>query len=533
MTTTDQSATASHLTGLGAGRTRGPVQIVDTSLRDGNQSLWGATGITTGMAESVGPDLDAMGLAAIDFTSSTHLSMGVKFHQEDPWERLSRMRAAAPHTPLAAITTGMRFMSWEKASEPVFRLSLRLLARHGLGRLQIAEPMNDRAATEKVARWAKEEGIPEVVAAVVFTESPVHTDARYLANALSYENDPNIDKVYLKDPGGLLTVERLRDLLPKLRQVVASKPLELHSHCTTGAASHLYVAAADMDIDALHTGLGPLSRGTAQPSLENLLANLDAIGIGVDVDREAAARAAALLYSIAAAQGLPAGTATEFDLGAHVHQVPGGMMGTLRRQLTEIGLADRLPRVLEECIRVRADLGYPIMVTPFSQFVGSQALMNVLAAENGQERYSRIPDEVVKFVLGHFGTPEGPIDQNVVDRVRDLPRAAELEQPVDEKSLAELHAIYAERAGRKLSEEELMLAMVLPDDQLVAMRAAGRAPAWPAAGSSATARGRSGRAVTDVASFIEAANELPTWRYLAVNFGGSAIALRRDQAEEN
>jgi oxaloacetate decarboxylase alpha subunit len=201
------------------------------------------------------------------------------------------------------------------------------------------------------------------------------------------------------------------------------------------------------------------------------------------------------------------------------------MMGTLRRQLTEIGLADRLPRVLEECIRVRADLGYPIMVTPFSQFVGSQALMNVLAVENGQERYSRIPDEVVKFVLGHFGTPEGPIDQNVVDRVHELPRATELGQPVDEKSLAELHAIYAERAGRSLSEEELMLAMVLPDDQLVAMRAAGAAPRWSAV------TGRSG--VTDVASFIEAANELPKWRHLAVNFGGSAITLTRDLTEVN
>lgn len=520
-------AAASHLAGLSAGRTRGPVQIVDTSLRDGNQSLWGATGIQTGMAEAVGPDLDAMGLAAVDFTSSTHLSMGVKFHQEDPWERISRMRDAAPNTPLSAITTGMRFMSWEKATEPVFRLSLRLLARHGVSRLQIAEPMNDRGATEKVARWAKEEGIAEVVAGVVFTESPVHTDARYLANALSYENDPNIDRVYLKDPGGLLTVERLRDLLPKLRAVVASKPLELHSHSTTGAASQLYVTATDLDIDALHTGLGPLSRGTAQPSLENLLSNLDAIGVAVDIDRSAASRAATLLYAIADAQGLPAGTATEFDLSSHVHQVPGGMMGTLRRQLSEIGLADRLPRVLEECVRVRADLGYPIMVTPFSQFVGTQALMNVLALENGQERYSRIPDEVVRFVLGHFGTPEGPIDQNVVDRVRDLPRATELEQPVDEKSLAELHLTYAEREGRRLSDEELMLAMVLPDEQLVAMRAAGPAPVWPPTNK------RPGRAVTDIASFIEAASELPRWRSLAVEFGGSAITLKRDQAEEN
>lgn len=515
---------AAHLAALGASRTRGPVQIVDTSLRDGNQSLWGATGITTGMAEAVGPDLEAMGLAAIDFTSSTHLAMGVKFHRENPWERLSRMREAAPTTPLSVITTGMRFMSWEKASEPVFRLSLRLLARHGVTRLHIAEPMNDREATERVARWAKQEGFTEVIAGVVFTESPVHTDARYLANAASYESCPDIDRVYLKDPGGLLTDERVRELVPALRRVVATKPLELHSHGTTGAASQLYVTAAALDIDVLHTGLGPLSRGTAQPSLENLLINLDAAGIPVDVDREAAARAAELLWSIAKQQNLPAGAATEYDLGSHVHQVPGGMMGTLRRQLTEIGLADRLPRVLEECVRVRADLGYPIMVTPFSQFVGSQALMNVLALESGQERYSRIPDEVVRFVLGHFGTPEGEIDPDVAQRVRDLPRATELDQPAEEKSLDDLHREHAARAGHELTEEELMLAIVLPDDQLVAMRAAGTAPRW-----SPRARG----AVTDTASFIEAAHALPRWRHLAVQFGDNSISLTRPAPEEN
>ncbi len=518
------AAQASHLSSLGAERTRGPIAIVDTSLRDGNQSLWGATGITTGMAEAVGPELDAMGLAAIDFTSSTHLAMGIKFHQENPWERLSRMRAAAPNTPLSAITTGMRFMSWEKASEVVFRMSLRLLARHGVSRLNIAEPMNDRVATEKVARWAKEEGIAEVVAGVVFTESPVHTDERYVANAVSYEASPDIDRVYLKDPGGLLTVERLRSLLPRLRAAVATKPLELHSHCTTGAASQLYVTAASLDVDALHTGLGPLALGTAQPSLEHLLVNLDAVGIAVDVHRDAAARAAALLWKMARGQSLSPGAATEFDLSSHVHQVPGGMMGTLRRQLTELGLAERLPAVLEECVRVRAELGYPIMVTPFSQFVGSQALMNVLAAESGQERYSRIPDEVVRFVLGHFGAPEGAIDPSVVERVRALPRAAELDRQTPERSLEQLHELHGASAGRPLSEEELLLAIVLPDDQVAAMRAAGAASSW--------APGAARTPVTDVTGFIAAAHGLPRWRTLAVEFAGSSISLERPTSEE-
>jgi oxaloacetate decarboxylase alpha subunit len=146
------------------------VRVVDTSTRDGNQSLWGATGLTTGMVEALGPALARAGFAAIDFTSSTHLAVGVRWHREDPWERVARMRAVVPQTPLSAITTGMRFMSWDRSPESLLRLSMRALVRHGLRRLQIAEPMNDTTAALTVARMAKEEGFEQVVTAVTFTE---------------------------------------------------------------------------------------------------------------------------------------------------------------------------------------------------------------------------------------------------------------------------------------------------------------------------------------------------------------------------
>jgi oxaloacetate decarboxylase alpha subunit len=501
---------------------RPPIRLVDTSLRDGNQSLWGATGLTTGMVEAVGPHLDRVGYEAIDFTSSTNLAVGVKWHRENPWERIDRMRAVTPNTPLSAITTGMRFMSWEKASEPVMRMALRLMAGHGLRRLQILEPMNDVDALLRVARWSKEEGFEIVVAAVTFTESPVHTDARYSHNVAAYAASEYVDAVYVKDPGGLLTTERTRQLIPGVRTAAGSKTLELHSHTTTGAASHLYLVAAQLGVDVLHTGLGPLSNGTAQPSLENLLVNLDALGIAVQADRAAAAAAAEVLYDIATSQGLAAGAPTEYDLSSHVHQVPGGMMGTLRRQLSELGMLDDFNAVIEESGRVRADLGYPIMVTPFSQFVGSQALMNVLAAKSGQERYSRIPDEVVRFVLGHFGTPEGEIAPEVLDKISRLARAKELAEPVAEKSLEQLHEEYAARLGRPLAEEELLLRLVLPEDDVDAMFAAGTAPRWSPRGVA-----RSGQAVTSVDEFIRAAHELPNWKYLAVNFEGEKVELSR------
>lgn len=511
-----------------AGRSaRKTIRLVDTSLRDGNQSLWGATGLTTGMVEAVGPLLDSVGFEAIDFTSSTHLSMGVKWHNEDPWERISRMRSVMPTTPLSAITTGMRFMSWEKASETVMRMALRLMARHGLRRLQIAEPMNDVESLLRVAQWAKEEGIEQIVAAVTFTESPVHTDESYSRNIKAFNASPYVDSVYVKDPGGLLTVERTRALIPDVREAAGEKTLELHSHCTTGAASHLYLVAAELGVDVLHTGLGPLSNGTAQPGFENLIGNLDALGIPVQADRDAAAGAAEILYSIAKSQNLSAGTPTEFDLSPHVHQIPGGMMGTLKRQLGELGMLDRLPAVIDEAGRVRAELGYPIMVTPFSQFVGSQALMNVLATQSGQERYNRIPDEVVRFVLGHFGIPEGKIAPEVLEKVSALPRARELDKTVPEPTLAELHEEYAGRFGRKLTEEELLLRIVLPTEQVDAMLASGSAPSWS---PHATAPSRT--SVATMTEFIRSAHQLPRWKYIAVNRGSERVELRRNTTGE-
>lgn len=492
------------------------IRIVDTSLRDGNQSLWGAAGITTGICETVGPLLEQAGFEAIDFTSSTNLAMGVKFHNENPWERISRMKAVMPNTQLSAISTGMRFMSWDKASEDIMRMSLRLMAKHGVTRLQIAEPMNDADATLKVASWAKQEGFEYIVAATTFTESPVHTDQTYIDNAALFASHPDVDAVYLKDPGGLLSVDRTRELIPALRQAVGEKPLELHSHCTTGEAPQLYVEAAKLGVDVLHTGLGPLSRGTAQPNLHDLLTNLDAAGIPVQLNREPLDEVVEILEDVAKRQDLPAGPPMTYDLRQHQHQIPGGMLGTLKRQLKELKLADRFDDIVAEVGQVRADLGYPIMVTPFSQFVGSQALMNVLSQQAGQERYSTIPDEVIRFVLGQFGTPQGPISDVVRKRIDSLPRARELAEVKEPKTLAEVMADYAKANGTNGSEEDALLRHVLPTEQFKAMQQAGSAPRWNGTG-----------AVSNAADFIAAVQKLPNWRQLTVKLGEEKINLVR------
>lgn len=444
--------------------------FVDTTLRDGNQSLWGATGLTTAMMLGVVPMLDRVGYRSIDFSTSTHMAVTVRFHREDPWERLRLVKAAMPRTPLSFLSTGMRFISWETAHPELMRLSYRLLVRNGIERFQVMDPMNTMPAVAACARDMLAEGAREIVGALVYTVSPVHDDAYYAACAAALAAEPAIHRVYLKDPGGLLTPERARTLLPAIAAALGGpggKPLELHSHCTIGLAPFTYAEAPALGVATLHTASRPLANGSSQPSVESVAANLQAAGRAPALDLAAQAEASAYLARLAAAEGQPPGVPQEYDARYFAHQLPGGMIGTLRRQLRELRQEHRLPEVFEEVARVRAELGYPIMVTPFSQIVGTMAVMNVL----GGTRYASVPDEVVRYVTGRFGTPPQPVDPEVMARVADSPRAQALAAQPPMPGVAELRR----RLGAQLSDEEFLLRAVMPAEQVDAMRAAGPA----------------------------------------------------------
>jgi oxaloacetate decarboxylase alpha subunit len=446
------------------------LRLVDTTLRDGNQSLWGAMGMTTPDVLGIAPAVDRAGFQAIDFTSSTHMAVSVRYHKEDPFERLRLVRAAMPVTPLSFITTGMRFISWDRSPESVMRLSLRLVARNGIRRLQISEPMNDTDATLQVARMAREEGIDEIVPALVFTISPFHDDDFFVLRAAALAASPDVSRLYVKDPGGLLTPERVRTLLPRIIEAAAGMEVELHSHCSTSLAPVCYVEAARLGIATLHTAVGPLANGTSQPSVERTVANLAELGIDTGIDLTTVAEIAAYFGDLAERKGLAPGSPVEYDLSYYRHQVPGGMMTTLSRQLAEIGQGGRFAEVLDEAVRVREDLGFPIMVTPFSQYVGAQALFNVTGTKG---RYATMPDGVLAYVLGEFGRPPGPISDEVRERVAASKRARELSRPKPEPTLADLRQTH----GAHLSDEELLLRAVLPAAQVDAALSAQSAPA--------------------------------------------------------
>lgn len=444
------------------------IQLVETSLRDGNQSLWGATGINTAMTLTIAPVMDRVGFKAIDFTTSTHMGVAVRYKQEDPWERIRLMAAATPNTPLQFMSTGFRFIAWDTASQEFMALVFRTLARNGIRRFCLADPMNDVDAQIASARLVKAAGGEFVIAALVYSLSPIHDDAHYVENARRLAACPDVDALYIKDPGGLLLPQRARALIPAIKAVIGDKALELHGHCTIGLAELAYLDAPEFGVSALQCASGAASDGTSNPPSERVVTNLRALGHSVDIDDAALAEVGRYFTQLAEAEGLPAGAPRAFDATYLRHQLPGGVVSTMRRHLGEARLTHMEGAVIEELGHVREELGWPIVMTPFAQMILTLAVMNV----TGKERYAVIPDEVVRYALGRFGRPNVPIAPNVLDRIMSLPRTKEILAEPGMAPLPELRR----RIGVNLSDEEFLLRATMPANLVDAMQAAGPAP---------------------------------------------------------
>ena len=444
------------------------IQIVETSLRDGNQCLWGALGIDTAKTLTIAPVMERAGYRAIDFTTSTHMGVAVRYKQEDPWERIRAMAEICRTTPLQFLSTGFRFIAWETASPDFMELAFRTLARNGIRRFALADPNNDAASNVEVARLVKRAGGEQVVGALVYTISPIHDDAHYAAAARLMAASPDIDALYIKDPGGLLTARRARTLIPAIMAEIGDKPLELHNHCTIGLAEPACLDAAELGIAAVQCASGGAADGTSNPPIQRMIANLRTLGHTVEIDDEAVAEVADYFTALAEAEGLPTGHPMAFDAAYLQHQLPGGMVGTMRRHLTDHRVPHLEGAVIEELGRVREELGWPIVMTPFAQMLQTQAVMNVTAAE----RYAVIPDEIIRYALGRFGRPNIPIAPEVMDRIMTNPRTKELEA---EPPMADLDDL-RRRIGPNLSDEEFLLRATMPANLVDAMQAKGPAP---------------------------------------------------------
>lgn len=439
------------------------VKLIDVTLRDAHQCLW-ATRMTTGMMRDIAPLLDRAGFEAIDLIGGAVFDVCVRYLREDPWERMRILSGWVTETPLILHSRGQSLFTFDFFADDVVALAAERFVANGIRYHTNYDALNDIRNLEVPIGAAKRHGL-HVVGGLVYTVSPVHTDAYYAGKAKQLIA-LGVDAVFIKDPSGLLTPERAATLVPALKRVVGDLSLQLHSHCLTGLAPYVALQAVRHGVDVVHTATSTLADGASHPATEEVTGNLRRLGYDVPVDLGLVAQVADRLAFIAAREGKPTGAALDYDEFHFHHQVPGGMISNLEYQLSTFGMGDRLDDILEEAGRVRADLGYPIVVSPFAQYIMTQAVLNVV----GAERYATVPDEVRRYAVGGYGEIAGTIDPDLYDRlsggrepVTDRPGA--LVPP----ALDRVRAAF----GPFASDDDLLLAAFYNRTEYDALKAAG------------------------------------------------------------
>jgi oxaloacetate decarboxylase alpha subunit len=442
----------------------GEIKFVDTTLRDGQASLW-AENMRTGMMLAVAERIDQAGFHAIELIASSHLKKCVRELREDPFERMRLIAQRIKKTPLRAIGAE-RISAFELSPDSIVDLWFERLVANGMRQLRISDPANDPAGWHKSVARAKRVGLSTIVN-LIFSVSPKHTDEYYARKAREVLG-LKPDYLCLKDPGGLLTPERTAALVKVIQENAPGLPVEIHVHCTTGLGPLCALEAINLGVEIVDTAIPPLANASSNPSVFNVAQNARSLGHSPIIEQQTLQPVARDLTFIAKRQGFPIGAPVEYDYSQYIHQVPGGMISNLHHQLNTIGMLHRLPQVLDEAVQVRADLGYPIMVTPFSQFVGSQAAINVIKTE----RYAQVTDQVIQYASGFWGAEAAAgMDPNVKDKILNRARAQEFakwEPP--QPSIEELRE---KLGGPSLSDDDLLMRYVVGKDDVEALRRAG------------------------------------------------------------
>ena len=443
------------------------IKLIDVTLRDAHQCLW-ATRMTTAMMKDIAPRLDEAGFEAIDLVGGAVFDVMVRYLREDPWERMRILNKWVTKTPLIIHTRGQSLFTFEFFADDVVRLAAERFAANGMRYHTPYDALNDMRNLEIPIKEAKRHGL-YVVGGLAFTFSPVHTDEYYVGKARELLAH-GVDAIFVKDASGLLRPERVGTLFPALKSAIGSTPLQVHTHCNSGLAPYVVLQAVEHGADVVHTATSTLANGVSHTPTELFVRNCRRRGFDVDIDLNQIQEVADRLAYVAEREDKPVGSPREYDEFHYHHQCAGGMVSNLQYQLETIGLADRLEEILEEAGRVRMDLGYPIVISPFAQYIVTMALLNVMGKDQGKARYETVPDEVRLYVRGGYGEIAGRIDPNLYDRIT---RGAE---PITERPGAlvppALERLKKQR-GPFASDDDLLLAAFYDDNQYRALKEAG------------------------------------------------------------
>ena len=432
------------------------IRITDTTLRDAHQSLM-ATRLRAADVLPIAAELDRIGFFSLECWGGATFDACIRFLNEDPWERLRLFKTRIPQTPLQMLLRGQNLVGYRHYADDVVEEFIRIAIKNGVSIFRIFDALNDMRNMSAAIQAAKK-GNAHVQGTLCYTVSPVHTIESFVEMAIEMEK-AGCDSICVKDMAGLITPRAASELIRALKRAV-QLPLSLHSHCTSGVAPLSYEAAIQAGVDILDTAMGPFSGGTSQPPTESVVAALKGTEFDTGLDLE-------LLVSVSAHftalrekyQSLIDPIAQRPDVNVFLHQIPGGMLSNLLSQLKEQNNVEKYPEVLREIPRVRQDLGFPPLVTPTSQIVGTQAVLNVILGE----RYARVTKEVKEYCLGSYGRTPAPIDPQVRKKIigKEKPiegRPADMIKP----QLPDL-AKEAQRMGILKKEEDLITFALYPN----------------------------------------------------------------------
>lgn len=439
------------------------IEFVDETMRDGQQSLWGMR-MQAGMALPITPTVDRVGFRVVDLTGSSLFEVLIRHCNENPWEGLDLLVQSMPRSRIRGGMRSNASVTFGVTPDSLMDAWMRQLCVHGCRSFWIYDVLFNIDKMHRLAKVAK--GFDaEVAGAIMFTLSPVHTDAYYADKADRLSASPDIDTILFYDTAGVLTPDRMRTLFPAVMAKARGKPLEFHSNNILGQSAIAYVEAIKLGVRILHTASRPMANGPSVPSTEVMLSNIAVLGHTHGLDESLLPPIAEHFEKVGRAAGFAVNQMHEYDLFHAQHQIPGGMMGTLKAQLAQHDMKEKLPEVLEETARVRRELGYPGMATPFSQLVGTLAVLNIVSGK----RYAVIPDEVIQYAAGHYGQTVAPIEPNVLDLIMAAPRAKEVAgNPPEQPTIEELRKRY-----NTDNDDELILRALVPEADLKRMREAG------------------------------------------------------------